>query len=215
MAKSETLPQPKKKNGVAQRSDCLLTPEIATALAEIVKQGGKLFTTDQWAKNEPIVITVGETSTKVHPRTYNNWVTRENLVPGTNLTLKQLMANARELRRQLRHEQERKELIRKAQEGLKALQALPIGTKTTLIRQKFRFTKGEKVKTGEEIEEQVRDIDPQLVSIKHRGNEFVLERLDPEYAAKKETKNTTVMLSLADLRKAKEEKEGKKADYEV
>lgn len=213
MAKSGSVAQPKKHTGVAQRGDCLLTQEIALSLAEIVKQGGKLFTTEQWRTNEPIVIVVGETRAEVKPKTYDNWIQRDNVVPGLNITLRKLMSDAKERRLELRHEQQRKQLIRQAQEGLKALQALPIGTSTKIIKKKFRVVKdGEKYQTGEEIEEHVRDIDPQLVSIKHRGNEFVLERLDPAFSSKSENKNLTVTLSLAELRRAREEKQ--KADYE-
>jgi len=215
MAKSEKIAKHKQKKKLEKRANSTLSKEVANSLCEIVKQGGKLFTKHQWDNNLPIVIIDGETRVEVKPQTYNNWMTRESIVPGVGKSFKQMMIDAKELRAQLRHEQERRELIRKAQEGLKALQALPIGTKTTLTRKKYRVVKdGEKYQTGEETEVQERDIDPQLVSIKHRGNEFVLERLDPEYAVKKESKNTTVMLSLADLRKAKEEKESKHADYE-
>lgn len=216
MAKSGLITQPKKKNGVAQRSDCKLTKEVAAALTAIVKQGGKLFTTQQWNTNSPIVIVVGENKTEVFPKTYHNWIYRENIVPGVNRTLKSMMKEAREIRAQIRHEQERKELIRKAQEGLKALQALPIGTRTSITKKKYRVVKdGEKYQTGEETEVHERDIDPQLVSIKHRGNEFVLERLDPAFSSKSENKNLTVTLSLSELRKAKEEREKQKhADHE-
>lgn len=216
MAKSGVVAQPIKKNGVAQRGDCLLSKEVALSLVEIVKQGGKLFTTEQWNTNSPIVIVVGETKTEVKPKTYDNWIQRDNVVPELNRTLRSLMAEARERRDQLRHEQQRKELIRKAQEGLKALQALPIGTKTSITKKKYRVVKdGEKYQTGEETEVHERDVDPQLVSIKHRGNEFVLERLDPAYSAKSESKNLTVTLSLSELRKAKEQRDSKKVDHEV
>lgn len=216
MAKSGTVSVVGAPKSIKFRANYTLTKEVANSLFEIVKQGRRLFTNEQWATNSPIVIVVGETRTEVKPQTYNNWITRESVVPGTGKTLKAMMREAKELREQLRHNEQRRQLIKKAEEGLRALQALPDGTKTTITKKKYRSFKGsEMVLTGLETEEQVRNVDPQMVSIKHRGNEYVLDRLSPEFSPKSENKNLTVMLSLADLRRAKEEKDGKKhADYE-
>jgi len=187
-------------------SNLTLTPEIAGAICELVKQGNSLFKREQYKTNHPITITVGENVYQVTPHSYHGWITRDVRVPGKGVTLRQMMKDARAKRDELRHRAQQQELIKAAQKQLAILQALPIGTESTLTKTKYRVSKeGSQYVSGIEVEETIMPVDPRMVAIKQKGDHFILERLDPAYSNKNENKNLTVMLSLSDLRKARDE----------
>lgn len=214
MAKSGNTPYLTRKPNSVQRSDLILNAEIATALAKKVETEGKIFTEEHWRKHIPIVIGTSEGEVEIKPKTYNSWICRNTVVPGMNLTLRAMIENARERRAAHSHREQQAKLVRDAQKGLAALRKLPLGTQSTLVKKKYRLTKhGERYQSGEEVEEMTVPIDPRMVQIHQKANEFVLERLDPAYSQKNENKNLNVMVSLKDLREA-HERNKPKPDYE-
>ena len=214
MAKSGNTIQPYRKPNSVQRSDLMLNAEIAAALAKKVETEGKIFTEEHWKKHIPIVIGTSEGEVEIRPKTYHSWICRNTVVPGMNLTLRAMIEAARERRAVQSHRAQQTQLVREAQKGLAALRKLPLGTQSKLVKKKYRLTKnGERYQSGEEVEEMTVPIDPRMVTIHQKSNEFILERLDPAYSQKNENKNLNVMVSLKDLREAAERNKPK-ADYE-
>lgn len=173
-----------------------------------------MFTKEQWEQGIPTVLRNGEEVYEVYPKTYNSWMVRDTIIPEMGVTLRNFIERAREERRMTLHREQQDEIVREAQSIIAQIQKLPIGTKSTLTKKKYRIAKmGERYQSGEEVEIQENPVDPRMVSEKRRGAEYILDRLDPAYSPKSENKNLTVHVSLKDLRKAAEAKK-QRADYE-
>lgn len=209
MAKSGLL----SKNVPTKRSDFLLNKEIAATLAKRIENDGKLFTEEHWKTNKGIIVGTSEGEIEVKPKTYQMWIVRSEIVPGTNVTLRQYLKEAKERRLDKLHRDQQNKLVRDAQNYLAKLQALPLGTRTVKKSSKkgYNDRDGDYHETSEEIVET--PINPSMVAQKRMGSTTILERLDPAYSPKQERKNLNVTVSLKDLREA-HERNKKQPDYE-
>lgn len=208
-----------KKSGLNPHPKLMLNKEIASALRERILEGKALFTGEQFKTNEPSTFTTKNGDVQLKPQTYNTWMKRRMVIPGTKRTLHQYLGEARHERRMKVHEDEQKELVRQAQHFLSELQKLPLGTETKRVLKKMKVIEGGRLQQiGQEEEVISTPMDPRVAAIKQKGSEFVLDRLSPDYKKDAE-KNSLVMVDLAALRKAKEEREQPKqvpkSDYKV
>lgn len=132
--------------------------------------------------------------------TYDNWINRENIVPDTNKTLKQIVADARQKRQEIQRRKQNEAVIEKSRKAIEALIDMPIHN-TSVMRTMKRNKEG----VMREVQRTtIKDISAPLVHAKVKGLTFALERLDPDYAKKDEVKHAHVVFSLADLRKHQE-----------
>lgn len=199
-------PRHSKEQSVSTRIS--LTKEVASALAEKIKNGESLFTDEQYKTNTAIDLPLKDGVFVLKPMTYNAWMKRRIVIPETNKTLYSVMMEARHDARMKKHEDEQKNLVIEAQNLVSSLQKLPLGTLTRRKLKKMRVIEGgRKIQTHEELETIETPIDPRVVAIKQKGAEYVLDRLDPAYAKNAEKGNVNVFVNLADLRKAKEERQ--------
>jgi hypothetical protein len=187
-------------------------------MAKRLRDGESLFTAQEWKERIPALFNTSKGDVFVLGSTYDNWIQRNNLIPGTNTTLREYLKKAREDGWMIKHKKQQDQMIREAQAAVKILQNLPLGSNTKMKRRSWRWQmqhdeKGkairgteERVKSSESTEVISTDIDPRMVSEKRRGAEFILSRLDPAYAEKAENKNLNIMVSLKDLRQAAEKK---------
>ena len=184
--------------------------KIANALCNRILSGKPLFTTKQYAEGTPSLFEVGRGKdkqlVKICPATYNSWMRRFVVPIGGSVPLKEMIRNARYESRLRKHEREQKELVEKAKRYLKEIQKLPLGTKT----KRYSQTKGYDAKRGNYYDKSLEvvetPVNPAMVAQKRMASEFVLERLDQEYAQKSESKNMNVVLSLSELRKIEDKK---------
>lgn len=197
-----------------------LNKEIADTLVAKILRGEPLFTDEQYQKNEAVEIPLQNGVFMLKPATYRQWMSRRNKIPENGRTLYQVINDARFQYKLKKHEEDQKELVMRAQEFLKGLQKLPLGTKTVRKLRKYRVIDGDrKVQTHEEHEIIDTPVDPRVVVAKQKASEYVLDRLDEKYQKNAADNNVNVMVNLGDLRRAKEEREGIKRvpeeDYEV
>lgn len=208
MAKKVALMTKDKK----RHPSLILTKAVYSELIKRVENGLPLFTEKQWKEKIPSVFIIDGQEVKVFPNTYSSWVKYRTCPEGMTIPLGMLIREAKHRYFLKRHEEDKKELVLKAQRYLKKIQKLPLGTKTV---RKYK-EKGYNDRDGEfdkEVEEEMRTpINPAMVAQKRASAEFVLKGLDPAYEAKSTNKNLNVMVSLKDLREASEKE--KKADYE-
>lgn len=200
-----------KENGLKQRPDVELTPEIAGALVKRILDGqtvypdtGKLFLN--------IPTSEGDTKLMIYTNTVHSWIKRDIVIPGVGKTLRGVLDEARIEKKRTEREHRQVEMINNAEISLAEIVRLPITT--TTHRRSYRFDKetGKKSQSSESFATQV---DAKLADVKVKGLTFVLERLDPRYAAKSETKNTHLVLNLSDLRKAKERRDARLAETQA
>lgn len=208
MAKKVALMQLHKK----RRPDFILSKGLAGEIIKKIETGSRLFEDNQWREKKPLVFIVDGQEIEVLPNTYHSWIKNYVCPEGMIIPFRSLVRDARHRAFIKRHEEDKKELVLKAQRYLKKIQKLPLGTKTV---RKYK-EKGYNDRDGEfdkEVEEEMRTpINPAMVAQKRASAEFILKGLDPAYEAKSTNKNLTVMVSLKDLREAAEKE--KKANYE-
>lgn len=175
------------KNKALYRADMELTSEVAGAILELVRNGRGLFA---GGKREVVVKIKGE-DVKIPTNTIHSWIKRNNYVKDTGELFRDLVDYERELYRTKQRELKQKMMLKESEELLHKT----IRMKDTNIIM---------TKSGQTFERK----DPKLTKIKTDVAMFLTERLDAQtYGQKTETKNTTLMLSLADLREAEEKKQ--------
>lgn len=185
-----------------------VSKELAGKLCDIVISGEPLFTREEYANNIGKEIALKDGVFVLKPENYRYYMKARVKISGTNKTLYQQIHEARHLARMKKHEKEQENLVLQAQEFLGNLQKLPLGTSTKRRLKKMRVIEGgRKVQTHEEVETIETPIDPRMVSAKQKGSEYVLDRLDPAYKKDAEAGNVNVFVNLADLRKARDERE--------
>ena len=202
-----------------------LTKEVADKLVEKVLNGDPLFTDEQYNTNAAVEIPIKDGVFSLKPATYRAWMRLRTKIPENGRVFYQVMREARHERTLRVHEEKKKMMLKEAHDHLRGLQKLPMGNKTTRTLQKSRYMPdGEggvkKVPTHEEKETIETPVDPRMVTAKTKGAEIVVKALDPDFKKDDTATNVNVMVNLADLRKAKEERDQKpkevpKADYEV
>ena len=185
-----------------------LNKEIAGAICKIIIEGEPLFSREEYSTNTPRKIPLSNGVYSLTPEQYRYWIKARLVIPETNRTLHQQITEARHAARMKKHEKEQENLVLEAQNYLKSLQKLPLGTKTRRKLKKMRVIEGgKKVQTHEEVEEIDTPIDPLMVTTKQKASEYILDRLDPAYKKDVDGGQVNVFVNLADLRKARDERE--------
>lgn len=189
--------QPKfiKANGKLQRSDVSLTREVASTLVHMILQGQTIFPQEGYLD---IIGESGQTQ-KLLTTTINKWITRENIIPETGRTLREVLNQARaDYRTKLRGE---KQELMLEQAETKLNRSLALRT-TVPIRDMFGklvYNADGKVARRESVG---------MLRAQIEAAKYVTERLDPKrYGRVDKTENKHLIFNLADLRRYKDEKD--------
>lgn len=197
---SETTVVETTENKAEIKQGVKLSKDIALAICNHILQG------QSYTYREDKTIRLPELGIVFPASTYDSWIFRENIVPDTNKTLRQMIAEARAKRQEIQRKKQNEAVILKSRKALEALIDMPIHN-TSVMR---TMKRGKEGKMKEVQRTTIKDISAPLVSAKVRGLMYALERLDPDYAKKDEVKHAHVVFSLADLRKHKEEQKQNK-----
>ena len=190
---------------MVERRDYTLTKGLALAIVKRIIDGEPLFTAKQIKDKIPSVFIVDGEEVTLPIGTYDAWISKHKTPLGMTVTLKMLIADARHKKFLKKHEDDKEKLVIEAQQILKDIGKLPMGTTTKRKSSKSGFTAEGSYE--EDSEEEINTpVNPAMVAQKRQGAQFVLERLDPRYSQKSESKNMHTILSLKDLRKLAEEK---------
>lgn len=187
-----------KQNGRPQRADVILDKEIAGALVQKILLGEILF-----PPKGSLLLSLG---TPEEPRdvsipvnTVHSWVKRNNVVPETGKTLRDMLDEAREIYRTRKEAERRKMMSTEIEQHFHRVVRL----RTNLpVRDMFGKT------ITREDGSLVRKENAALLREKNNVAMFVAERLMPDvYGKVEKTENKHLVFSLSDLRKAKEERD--------
>jgi len=187
-----------KENRVKQRADVTLSKDIATALLQKIFLGETLFPpsnilTLAIEKQEGEIETIN-----LSTKTLNAWVSRNNVIPETGKTLRDLLNEAREAYRNKEREKRQNMVIDIAEKEVH--RTMNLRTNIPVVGM-FGVLKD---KDGNIVRKENHN----LLRVKMDTAKFLLERLDPaKYGAKTDNKHTVMTFSLAELRKAKEQHE--------
>jgi len=195
-----TKPVVLKKNNSVQRSDTVLTQDIACSLTEMILSGRNVYDKSGIISYININKEGEEKVVKIKVNSLRNWIRRRNIIPETGETLKDVLDIARENYRTQKEEKRRQELLGDADREIK--RTLNIKTRVPVVGA-FGLAKDPDTK------EIIYKEDAYLLRIKVDTAKFVKERLDPARwgnVQKVEGRHLHVF-SLADLRKAKIEKD--------
>lgn len=192
-----------KEDGAKQRSDTALSEAIASTLVEKILAGESLH-----PESGKIELSIEGRIVEVASGQLDMWLYRGNVIPETGRTLRDVLSEAREERKRKVREARQLEIIENGELALQELVKIPI-TSGKMITTKYKAKRGKK---GEapvyapygKVETEFEGVNPKLAEAKIKALTFGLERLDPRYAAKSETKNMHMVFSLSDLRRAKE-----------
>ncbi len=171
-----------------------LSKDIALAICKRILEG------QPYSYREDKTVRLPELGIVFPAGTYDSWLYREVIVPDTNKTLRQMIADARQKRQEIQRRKQNEAIIAKSRKALDALVDMPIHN-TSVMRTMKRNKEGV---MREMSRTTIKDISAPLVHAKVKGLTFALERLDPDYAKKDEVKHAHVVFSLADLRKHQE-----------
>ncbi|MEA2112522.1 MAG: hypothetical protein U9P50_00925 [Patescibacteria group bacterium] len=191
-----------KKNGSKQRDDVKLSLLIVSTLMDLILSGKTIYPKEGFISHIYIDDKGEEKVEKISVNTIMMWIKRNNIIPETGEVLRDVLDKKRKVYSTDRLEKRRKKLLDDADREIK---------RTLNIRSNVcvRDNSGNKV-IDKDTGGFVRTENPQLLKIKVDTAKFVKERLDPKNwgkIEKKEVKNMSPF-SLADLRKAKREKDG-------
>ena len=194
-----TTPTILKADGSKQRSDIILTDKVAGALVQKVFSGQNLFIKDQDIEITYIGEEGEEITEKLSQNTVHSWIKRNNVVPTTGETLRDLLNRAREDYRTTIRKKRQDMLVESAEQRMSRVMNL----RTTVpIRNMF----GQIVKN--EDGSIARRENHNVLRIQMDTAKYVTERLDPaRYGRVERTENKHLIFSLADLRKSKQQGE--------
>lgn len=190
-------PKVYKDNKQIQRSDTLLSKSLATTLIQMVLRGESLFPHRRTGK-EYLELDIGEEKPVIlRLSTLNQWIARNNVVPETGKTLRELLNIARREYRNSVWEERREALIEDSENKLHRI--VKMRTKVP-VRNMF----GVHVK-NEDGSLAYRE-NSELLGHQAKVAMYLTERLAPEkYGRVDRTVNKHLVFSLADLRKAEED----------
>ena len=120
-----------KKNNRVQRSDTVLTLEIAGALTEMIISGRKLFNPKGYIEYISIDKENKEKKVTITCNVIHSWVKRRNVIPETGDTLKDVLDRARLEYRTIKEEKRRQELLGDADREIK--RTLNIKTRVPVV----------------------------------------------------------------------------------
>ncbi len=188
-----------KENGKPQRADVLLSKEVAGALVQRILAGKTIFPPEG-----RIAITLGEGEGRetfvLSTNTIHNWIKRSNVVPETGMTLRSVLDKARLEKRTRDRERRQENMLRLAEEKME--RTLKIRTNLPVIGM-FGVIKDERGNI-------VRKENSQLLKVQMDTAQFLAERLNPErYGKVEKGEHKHLVFSLADLREAKKQQQGK------
>lgn len=187
-----------KKDNKLQRSDTSIDKNVVATLTKMIFSGKTIFPKEGYV---PIENEEGEIVREVSISTIKKWVERNNVIPETGMTLRDVLNDARVEYRRKERERKQKEMIEEAEASLH--RTIRLRTNVPVVGM-FGIVKDDKGNI-------VRKENSQLLKVKMDTAQFLLERLDPEKYGKKETTtNKHLVMSLSDLRRAKEEMSGGK-----
>ena len=187
-----------KKNNKLQRSDTSIDKNVVATLTKMIFSGKTIFPKEGYV---PIENEEGEIVREVRVTTIKKWIERNNVIPETGMVLRDVLNDARLEFRRKERERKQKEMIEEAEASLH--RTIRLRTNVPVVGM-FGIVKDDKGNI-------VRKENSQLLKVKMDTAQFLLERLDPEKYGKKETTtNKHLVMSLSDLRRAKEEMNGNK-----
>lgn len=180
----------KEETGRLQRSDVKLDKEIAATLLQRIFAGETLYPPEGY-------ITIqregGEPEQLKH-KTIQKWVERNNVIPETGRTLREVLDEARIEYRSKKREERQEMMIQEAEAAMH--RTLRVRTNVPVIGM-FGVIKDEEGNV-------VRKENAGLLKIKMDTAQFITERLDPKYAKKEQGTHKHLVFSLSDLRKYRE-----------
>lgn len=197
-----------KPTGAIQREDIKLSLAIASALRERIFSGESVYP----AKGESFALQIGEGEEKsiVNVSHWNvlDWVKRGNVIPENGKTLRAYLDEARLEYRTEKEAERRAEIREIAETRLLEITSIPLKTGADVLKT-YRKKDGAMVLTGEEHQSYGAGANPKTLETVLKGVMFGLERLAPEqYSPKSSVTSTNLhIFSLADLRKAKDERD--------
>lgn len=184
-------PKVLKKNRQLQRSDTTLNLDVVHTLVQRIFSGKTLYPKEHYI----LVEKEGEEPKKVNCYTIDKWICRNNVIPETGRTLRDVLNEARAEYRQKEREKRQESMVYEAERAVE--RTIRLRTNLPVVGM-FGVVKDENGRI-------MRKENAGLLKIKMDTAEFLLERLNPEKYAKKETtENKHLIFSLSDLRKAKE-----------
>lgn len=192
-----------KESGAKQRNDVTLTPAITVALVQMILSGTTLYP----EKGLPLRLTVkdGDTEKPIEIRegTLHAWVSRDVVIPGDGRALRDVLNDARAVKKRNDREQRQLEIIENSEIALAELVKIPI-TSGKMVTTKFKANK-KGFKAYGKVETEFEGVNPKLAEAKIKALSFGLERLDPgRYGATLSTTNLHGFIDLSDFRRKKE-----------
>lgn len=181
-----------KENGKPQRSDILLDKDIVATLLQRIFAGQTLFPPEGYI----FIEREGQEPQKLKTKTIQKWVERNNVIPETGYTLRDVLDKAREEKRSKEREARQKAMVDEAERAMH--RTVRLNTNLPVVGM-FGVVKDENGKI-------IRKENAALLKVKMDTTQFVLERLNPErYGKVEKTENKHLLFSLSDLRKARDE----------
>lgn len=186
-----------KESGKPQRSDVMLTKEVAGTLVQRILAGKTLFPPEGY-----IHVPMGEGESRevveISTHTIHGWVKRNNVVPETGHTLRDVLEKARMEKRAKERERRQEDMLRLAEE--KMHRALKIRTNLPVVGM-FGVMKDDNGNI-------IRKENSQLLKVQLDTAQFLAERLNPErYGKVEKGEHKHLVFSLADLREAKKQQQ--------
>lgn len=185
-----------KEDGRVQRSDYTLTKEVASSLVQLIFIGQNLFS----GEDKDLTLYIEGKEKKITKYALNNWIRRRDVIMGTKKVLKDLLDEAKIQYRTKKREEKQDFMINEAETKLH--RAVRVRTKSIVISKQGKIVLNDK---GEPLMKE----DAGLLAAQISASKFILERLDPKnYGAveRGEHKHVHTFVSLAELRKAREDR---------
>lgn len=178
-----------KENNRIQRSDVVLDKSITSALVQHIFSGNNLFGKGTHLDLE---LENGE-RIQLSKNTLNSWITRNNVIPETGQTLRNVLEDAKAKYRAKKREERQEKMLLQAEGEMH--RTLNLRTNLPVVGM-FGIVKDENGNI-------VRRENSNLLKIKMDTAKFLAERLDPNrYAQQTNVKGSHLVFSLADLRSA-------------
>ncbi len=182
-----------KKNGALQRSDVKLSKDITGALVQLIFSGKTIYPSSGHVELD----TGGEKPVLLSVNTLSAWVKRDNVIPETGKTLRNVLDEARVEYRTMIRGKRQENMLDNAEKTLGRINNLSSNLIQRNMFGKIILDEGGKPTRKENAK---------ILSIKAKVAMFLTERLDPKrYARHDRVDNTHVIVSLAELRRAKQE----------
>lgn len=184
----------RKKNGNKQRSDVVLTKEIASVLVNKILNGEALF--DETGASGEIELTLlNKKMSALSRSTLNNWVKNRNTIPETGEVLRDVLDSARDEYKARQRKERQKSILELAEQKIE--RTLGLDTREPIVAM-FGVLKDE---AGNILKKE----NTSLLKVQMDTAKFAAERLDSAtYGRVDRSENKHLIFSLSDLRKRNE-----------